>query len=64
MEDMDPVEELHEIRKKIVAEAGGSPAGLMRYLRSLEKREARKTAGRAAKTSTRKTGSQSKARAS
>lgn len=46
MEDMDPIEELQEVRKKIVAKAGGTPAGLMRYLRSLEKKEARKTGKR------------------
>ncbi len=39
MEDLDPIEELHEVRRKIVAKAGGTPAALMRYLRSLEKRE-------------------------
>jgi len=46
MEEMDPIEELHEVRRKIVAKAGGTPAALMRYLRSLEKKEGRKpTAG-------------------
>ncbi len=44
MEEMDPIEELHEVRRKIVAKAGGTPAALMRYLRSLEKNEGRKPA--------------------
>ena len=37
MEEQDPLEELREVRKKIVAAAGGTPAGVMRYLRALEK---------------------------
>jgi hypothetical protein len=39
MEEMDPIGQLREVRRKIVAKAGGTPAALMRYLRSLEKKE-------------------------
>jgi len=49
MEEIDPIEELHEVRRKIVAKAGGTPAALMRYLRSLEKKEGRKPAARTEK---------------
>ncbi len=31
MEEVDPVEELHEIRKAICKEAGGTPAAYARY---------------------------------
>ncbi len=61
MEDTDPIEELHEVRRKIVAKAGGTPAALMRYLRSLEKKESQTPAKRTAKTPARKVGKRSKA---
>ncbi len=63
MKDIDPIDELHEVRRKILAEAGGTPAALMRYLRALEKKEAAKDtlAKSAAKAPTRRPGKRSKA---
>lgn len=60
MEDMDPIDELHDIRRKIVAKAGGTPAALMRYLRSLEKKEGRAPAKRIVKAPAHKTAKRSK----
>ena len=47
-DDMDPVEEIHQIRKKMYAEAGGTPAAFARYLRELEKKRERKPGKRGA----------------
>lgn len=41
-DDIDPVEEMHRIRKQMYAEAGGTPAAFAQYLRALEKKRARK----------------------
>ncbi len=61
MEDMDPIEELHEVRRKIVAKAGGTPTALMRYLRSLEKKEGQTSAKRVVKAPARKIAKRRKA---
>lgn len=47
-DDTDPVEEMHRIRKEMYAEAGGTPAAFVRYLRALEKKRERKTGRRGA----------------
>ncbi len=47
-DDIDPVEEIHRIRKEMYAEAGGTPAAFARYLRELEKKRARKPGKRVA----------------
>ena len=47
-DDIDPIEEIHKIRKAMYAEAGGTPAGFVRYLRALEKKRAKRPAKRAA----------------
>ncbi len=36
-DDTDPIEELHEIRRRLLAEAGGTIEGYMRQLREQEK---------------------------
>ncbi len=41
--DIDPIEEIHKIRKAMYAEAGGTPAGFVRYLRTLEKMRKKST---------------------
>lgn len=41
-DDIDPVEEMHRIRAEMYAEAGGTPAAFVRYLRALEKKRERK----------------------
>ncbi len=46
--DIDPVEEMHRIRTEMYAEAGGTPAAFVRYLRALEKKRARRPAGQGA----------------
>ncbi len=40
-DDIDPIEEIHTIRKAMYAEAGGTPAGFVRYLRELERKRTR-----------------------
>jgi hypothetical protein len=42
-DDIDPIEEIHRIRREMYAEAGGTPAAFVRYLRALEKKRAHKT---------------------
>lgn len=53
-EDIDPIEEIHRIRKAMYAEAGGTPAAFVRYLRALEKKRAKQPAKRAAESPARK----------
>jgi len=36
MTDIDPLEEIHRIRKKLYAEAGGNPAAYALYLRAIQ----------------------------
>ena len=38
MEDVDPVEELHRIRREICKKAGGTPADYVRYYFELDKK--------------------------
>jgi hypothetical protein len=42
MTDIDPIEELHRIRKKIYAEAGNNPGAYARSLRASQGEEGRK----------------------
>ncbi len=54
-DDIDPIEEIHKIREKMYAEAGGTPAAFVRYLRALEKKRTQKSAKRTVPASSRKT---------
>jgi len=40
MKEIDPIEELHQIRQKIYKEAGGTPESLVRYYMKLQKQYA------------------------
>ncbi|MDR2934604.1 MAG: hypothetical protein LBV70_01780 [Candidatus Adiutrix sp.] len=42
MTDMDPIEEIHRIRKKLYAEAGGNPAAYALSLRAIQGEGGRK----------------------
>ena len=42
MTDIDPIEEIHRIRKKLYAEAGGNPAAYARSLRASQGEGGRK----------------------
>ncbi len=42
IDDIDPIEEIHNIRKAMYAEAGGTPAAFARYLRELEQKNAKR----------------------
>ena len=42
MTDIDPIEEIHLIRKKLYAEAGGNPAAYVRSLRARQGEGGRK----------------------
>ena len=53
-DDIDPIEEIHKIRKAMYAEAGGTPAAFVRYLRTLEKKRIRQPAKPRAKAAVRK----------
>ena len=46
MKDVDPVEELHKIRRAICKKAGGTPADYVRYYLEMDKKNA--TASKAA----------------
>lgn len=40
MKDVDPVEELHKIRREICKNAGGTPADYFRYYLEMDKKNA------------------------
>jgi hypothetical protein len=49
MTDIDPIEELHRIRKKVYAEAGGNPAAYALLLRASQGEGGRKVVSRTGK---------------
>ena len=52
MGDDEILEELHEVRERLVADAGGDIAGLFRWLRDAERAEGRPTVTRSPKLPT------------
>lgn len=50
MDEIDPIEELHEIRRRLYAEAGGTPEAYVRYLRAFEEARQKDLAKKTAKS--------------
>ena len=57
MKDVDPVEELHRIRRQICKKAGGTPADYVRYYLEMDREKvAAEKAAEAARSARRKRG--------